>query len=388
MIDTDSEIADEGHPKYPSRSCSFPFPLRHTRRHLFEVSMRRLLSGSALAVSLSALVPLAIPAVSYAAPPEEGGDEIIEDGEDELVLDDEMEAEPETPPEGSGDTSFLDDDPEEKASTEVGTGSASAEGEGGIDAPDESTQEKIDEEMITVVQRQAFLNVYKKDDGKTVRRFEIQPQVGLSINDAFVRHYAVGAELDFWLTNRMAIGLTGTAFFGQRTPAYERVRFQNGLLLTANRYVWQGSLNFLYEPFYGKIAVFNRALMHWEAFTQIGGGIIQTQTIPRFEAIHEPFNNFQPQGNFAIGARFYVDGLDFMSFNLNVRTWVFPDVYEPPNRGPATDPDMMGNAVDNPNLDDPANAKAEGVTRLAFNSVVFFGVSFYLPPRFNYSTRR
>ena len=58
----------------------------------------------------------------------------------------------------------------------------------------------------------------------------------------------------------MAIGLNGTAFFGAKTSQYDRIRFQEGLLLTANKTLWQASVDYLYEPFYGKIALFNRLL--------------------------------------------------------------------------------------------------------------------------------
>jgi hypothetical protein len=69
------------------------------------------------------------------------------------------------------------------------------------------------------VQRQRFL---KK------KRFELQPQAGITVNDPFVRHYVVGAELNYWLTNRMAVGLTGTGFIGNKTSRYNNIRFQEG----------------------------------------------------------------------------------------------------------------------------------------------------------------
>ena len=66
----------------------------------------------------------------------------------------------------------------------------------------------------------------------------------------------MGVQADYWLTNRMALGLNGTAFFGSKTPQYDRIRFQEGLLLTANKTLWQASLDYQYEFIYGKIAVF------------------------------------------------------------------------------------------------------------------------------------
>lgn len=350
--------------------------------------MRRFLTGvTALAVSAYSLPAMA-------APPDEG--EVPADEEGELVLDEEdMEAVPEEPAEDEpSDTSFLD---EGGGEDEPEIGGSVGEASAGTPSITEDEQRKIDEKEITVIQPQAFLNVYvDSNTGKLKRRIELMPQVGLTINDPYVRHWTVGAEVNFWLTNRMAVGINGTAFFGARTPQYDRIRFQEGLLLTANRTLWQASVDYLYEPFYGKIALFNRLLLHWELYVQIGGGAIHTQNIPRFQAIHPtPFNHITGQLNVAGGVRYYIQNLDFMSVNLGVRTFGYFDAYEPLNRGVSTEPDSMGNTIDDPALStdnpDPAYAAAKEQPlgeRLAFNVMFFIGVSFYLPPTFEYSNRR
>lgn len=354
--------------------------------------MRRFLTGlTALAVCAAPLPALA------GQPPEEG--EVIEDEDDELILDeDDMEAVPDEPTGGPADTSFLDDDDgSEAAGTEVGIGGTVGEASAGTESLSEEDQRKIDEKEITVIQPQAFLNVYyDSNTGKLKRRIELMPQVGLTINDPYVRHWAVGAEINFWLTNRMAVGLNGTAFFGARTPQYDRIRFQEGLLLTANRTLWQASVDYLYEPFYGKIALFNRLLLHWESYLQIGGGAIHTQNIPRFQAIHPtPYNHITGQLNFAAGVRYYIQNVDFMSVNLGVRTFGFFDAPEPLDRGVSTDPNQTGDIIDDPTIsgDDPGPAyeKAKEAPlgeRLSFNVLFFVGVSFYIPPTFEYSYRR
>lgn len=349
--------------------------------------MRRLFPGlSALAVCAFSLPALA------AQPPDE------EPVEDELVLDEaEMEAAPEEQPtDQPTDTSFLDGGTEADAEAEVG-GTA-----GELESPVQVTEEeqrKIDEREITVIQPQAFLNVFYVADEETGKlkkklRVELMPQVGLTINDPYVRHWTVGAEVNIWLTNRMAVGLNGTAFFGAKTPQYDRIRFQEGLLLTANRTLWQASVDYLYEPIYGKIALFNRVLLHWESYVQIGGGAIHTQNIPRFQAVHPtPYNHITGQLNFAIGVRYYIQNLNFMSVNLGVRTFGYFDALEPFNRGVNTDPGPNGEVFDDPDLDDPkaAYAAAKEVPlgeRLAFNAMFFLGVSFYLPPTFQYTNAR
>ncbi len=346
--------------------------------------MRRFLTSTAVFLAAAAW---AIPAPTVrAATAEPAGDEdtIVDDSEDEDTIVDDSEMD--------GDV-VVDDSEDEGDGGEVTEGEGDAGGEadaGGLfgeeeedkaaaappDPESEAKQLKADQAFITVVQRQRFL---KK------KRFDIQPQVGITVNDPFVRHYFAGAELNYWLTNRMAVGLTGSAFFGQKTSRYNNVRAQLGMLLTANKTLWQASANFLYNPFYGKIAVFNRALMHWEAYVQIGGGVNQTQIIPRYEALHEPFSNFNPQGNFAIGSRYYIARSDWISVNFGVRTWIFPDKLEPAGRGPSTGPGGLG---DDAALDDPGNAKSAAQGTLAFNVVVFLGVSFYIPTTFEYTTRR
>jgi outer membrane beta-barrel protein len=339
--------------------------------------MRRFLFG------LTALAVCAFPLPLLAAPPVEE--------EEELVLDeDEMDAAPVEPTEsGPSDTSFLDEGDESgDTGTEVG---GTGEGQQDVTAVSlsEEDQRKADEREITVIQPQAFLNVYTDaNTGKKKRRIELMPQVGLTINDPYVRHWAAGAEINYWLTNRMALGINGTAFFGAKTAQYDRILFQEGLLLTANKTLWQASLDFQYEPFYGKIALFNRLLLHWESYLQIGGGAIHTQNLPRFQAVHPtPFNHITGQLNFAVGVRYYIQNLKWFSVNLGVRTFGFFDAYEPQNRG------VNPASGDDPNLDDPKAAYAAAKSqplgeRLSFNVLFFIGASFYLPPKFDYSFRR
>lgn len=334
--------------------------------------MRRSLTGSAVLLAAWAFTAPGTAAAAVAAPAPAPAPA---DDDDTIVLD---EAEGDEPAKPAGD---------DKPAADAGAGAggsldlfgddekgkkAAASGETGkVSATSEADQLKQDKAFITVVQRQRFL---KK------KRFELQPQVGITVNDPFVRHYTVGAELNYWITNRMAVGLTGTAFFGNKTSRYTNIRFQEGVLLTANKTLWQASVNFLYNPFYGKIAVFNRALMHWESYIQVGGGAIQTQVIPRYEAIHEPFRHITGQGNFAIGARFYGPRVDWISVNFGVRTWIYQDALEPTERGPGPSQIEM--------YDDKDAAKSAAVKKLAFNVVFFLGLSFYFPTTFQYTTRR
>jgi outer membrane beta-barrel protein len=342
--------------------------------------MRRIVSGplAALMVLWTIPAPAWASLASRAVGPEGEDDEdliIIDEGEmegEEPAAEGEEEAAPPVDDDVSDDLFGTDtraDIPGEAPPPGTTTGKA--------DKDSEAQQIKAEMGLISVVQRQRML---KKG------RFELQPQFGITVNDPYVRHYTLGVDFNYWLTNRMALGLTGTGFIGQQTPRYRNIRFQEGLLLTANRVLWQASVNYTYNPFYGKIAIFNRALLHWEGSVTIGGGPMQTQVIPRYPTLHEPFNTFTGGGHVGLMGRFYTRRIDWLSFNAGVRTWIFADKLEPGQRGPDVDP---GNPLaDLADLDDPDNAKDAADFEVAFNVVFFLGVSFYFPTSFEYTTPR
>ena len=341
-----------------------------------EVSMRRIMTGPALLAAAVWVLPASVDAAGPAKPPAKEEDE-------PMVIEDDMEGQP-APAEGKaagqpsgqtgGDIDALLGGPPKK------TGAASSAGGetgdvGTADRDSERKQIDADQKFITVVQRQRFLKR---------KRVDIQPQVGISVNDPFVRHYGFGAELNYWITNRLAIGLSGMGYIGAKTSRYNNIRFQEGVLLTANRVLWTAGLNILYNPFYGKIALFNRALLHWESYAQLGGGAVQTEVLPRFGSLHEPFRNLTGQGNATLGVRFYGSRINWLSVNAGIRLYVFPDKYEPRLRGPDTGP---GGADDIDLI--PADAAKEAAeNRLAYNAMLFIGVSFYIPTKFEYTTRR
>lgn len=339
--------------------------------------MRRIVSGPLAALVVLATVPLPAAAATRVV---QEPDPAEEEEDDLVIVDDEMEGggeepapEGETPEEDGGgeEIDLFGDDTSTEPTDEGGPARP-----GEQDKDSEEKQIQAEKGLITVIQRQRML---KKG------RFELQPQVGITVNDPYVRHYTLGLDFNYWFHNRMAIGLTGTGLIGARTPRYDNIRFQEGLLLTANQSLWQASLNFTYNPFYGKIAIFNRALLHWEGSAMIGAGATQTRVIPRYQSLHEPFSTVTGGGHVTLMGRFYGPKLDWLSVDFGVRTWIYADKYEPINRGPDDDATGLG---DDPTLDDPSAAKDASSFEAAFNVTFFLGVSFFFPTSFDYKTPR
>jgi outer membrane beta-barrel protein len=202
-------------------------------------------------------------------------------------------------------------------------------------------------------------------------RFELAPFSGLTINDNLIRHYVFGADLSFFLTDAFSISVQGQYFVKQLSTQAELVGLQFNRTSTLNRYLYGGSLNFGYVPAYGKFALVNRTIVHWEIYASAGFGVTFTEVIARDPA--EQFKGFKNTAltpNVGIGTRFFL--LDWLTVNFAFRDYIIPDKFEP-----------VGS-----DCGDAASCKANADSQLVNNLMIYAGVGFYVPTKFTYKTPR
>lgn len=216
-------------------------------------------------------------------------------------------------------------------------------------------------EDIVVVPRKAFLK-----DG----RLELSPFTGVSLNDVLIRHYSLGGDLNYYLTDAFSIGVQGQYFVKERTDRESIVGLQYNRIPTLNKYKYSGALNFGYVPGYGKFTLFNKYIFHWDVLASAGVGVIWTEIIPRV-AGDQTFVNTNIAPNVGVGFRFFLN--DWLTFSLAFRDYVFNDRFEPLDR-------MRG--------DDIATVKDRATSQLVNNVMLYAAVGFYLPTSFTYRTPR
>ncbi|MEJ7603798.1 MAG: outer membrane beta-barrel domain-containing protein [Kofleriaceae bacterium] len=289
---------------------------------------------------------------------------------------------PAAPAGGSGSDGEIEIDP-----PATGSGSAAAEGEidMGADEPQPPTDLGADMaaadaansavktgpvrktplswEDIVVVIRKPFLKQ---------RRTELYPFVGTTMNDNMVRHYTVGGELAYYLTDVLAIGVEGLYYKRSFREPFDLVARQARRLPTVNEYKWSAALNFHYVPVYGKFAILDRKLVTWEVAFTAGIGAGQSEVIPRNTSF-PGFSNFLIMPNVGANMRFFL--AKWLTINVGVRDYLFLDKFEPVNR------DIGMNAT--------AEQAKENADSQLINNVMFqIGVSFWLPTSFEYTTFR
>lgn len=217
-------------------------------------------------------------------------------------------------------------------------------------------------DIITVV-RKPFLKV---------RRTELYPFVGTTMNDNMVRHYTVGGELAYYLTDVLAIGVEGMYYQRAFREPFDLVARQARRLPTVNEYKWSAALNFHYVPVYGKFAILDKRIVTWEVQFVAGIGAGQSEVIPR-DTKFPGFSNFLIQPNVGVGMRFFLS--KWLTINAGVRDYIFIDKFEPTNR-------EVG-------MNDTAELAKENADSSFINNVMFqIGVSFWLPTSFEYTTFR
>jgi outer membrane beta-barrel protein len=214
---------------------------------------------------------------------------------------------------------------------------------------------------IVVVVRKPFLKV---------RRTELTPFVGITMNDNMIRHESIGGELAYYLTDVLAIGVEGQYMVHNFQEPYDLVARQARRLPTLNQYNWQTALDFHYVPVYGKFAVLDKKLITWEAAFTAGIGVGQSEVVPR-DTHYPGFTNFLIQPNFGASMRFFL--AKWLTVNVGVRDYVFVDKFEP------TDRVMYPTA---------SEAAAHADSALINNIMFLAGVSFWLPTSFEYTTFR
>ena len=216
---------------------------------------------------------------------------------------------------------------------------------------------------ILVVIRKPFLKV---------RRTELSPMFSTTMNDNMIRHYTVGGELAYYLTDVLAVGVEGHYYVKSFGEPFDLVARQARRLPTINQYNWSAALDFHYVPVYGKFAVLDHRLVTWEAYFTAGIGAGQSEVIPR-DTKFPGFTNFLIQPNVGAGMRFFL--AKWLTINFGLRDYVFYDHFEPTNRS-AT---MNSSAAD-------AASHADGAL---INNIMFqVGLSFWLPTSFDYTTFR
>jgi outer membrane beta-barrel protein len=200
-------------------------------------------------------------------------------------------------------------------------------------------------------------------------RVELIPTYNVTINNSLYRHHGFGGVFNFFLSETLNLGLEGTYYVPQQQQHYFLRGLDDRVLPSVNRYLWSANLNFGYVPFYGKFALFDRWIFHWEGYVQAGLGVIQTEWITRDPADRSA-TNYDIQWHVDIGMRMFLT--KWLAIHAYLKDYMFVDSLEPSARG-----SNVGAAP-------PPKGDSNFIQNLVFG----VGVGMFLPTGFEYKYTR
>jgi len=180
-------------------------------------------------------------------------------------------------------------------------------------------------------------------------RVELTPRMGISLNDPYYFHATAGGSLTFFPSEFWGIGIGGNYFYAAlQTQNLELVR--QGMVANLADYELPSTFGFLefhWIPIYGKLSLFSRGIFHYETYLTLGGGIHAQST-----------DLLRPAGVASVGQRLTLT--EWCTFSVELRDFMYAGQYK---------------------------VYHEERPTISHYLVMSMGLSFFIPPSFEYSQR-
>jgi outer membrane beta-barrel protein len=240
------------------------------------------------------------------------------------------------------------------------------------------------EDIAKAAHRPVKAEVYAVEQIYALRRgrFELNPYWGFTLNDQFVNHPGPGLDLNYYVTNVLAIGLNGNYYAGLNENSdfnFENRRAAH-ISVPLNEYEWSANFNFTYVPVYGKFAGFNNFIFSYDIYVVGGLGAIYTRPIAVIDPDNRTFS-YTPKldVDLGIGLRIFLNR--WFAATLEVRDYIYNEQLENLNVGPSEQLQANGQPVPG-SAQDPSTWL--GQNSLTNNVQAQVGLSIFLPFSWEY----
>ncbi|MBM4279481.1 MAG: outer membrane beta-barrel domain-containing protein [Deltaproteobacteria bacterium] len=155
--------------------------------------------------------------------------------------------------------------PADGADAKLGATESTEATESGKTATDEGIDLTL-QDRIKAVARKTFLKA---------GRFELDPMVQVTVNDAFIRTWSVGGRAAWHINDAFALELGGgwvPPGFTQRLEPAELLKEKLALINIDNQLVGMADIGLTFSPLYGKGAVFGDGIVNFDGFLSAAVG--------------------------------------------------------------------------------------------------------------------
>lgn len=162
------------------------------------------------------------------------------------------------------------------------------------------------QDRIKAVSRKTFLKA---------GRFELEPGVMVTVNDAFFRSWALSGRVSYHLNDAFSLEVGGgyvPPFFVQRLEPVDLLREGLALINADNTVFALADVSLSFSPLYGKVALLGDGIIHFDGFLSAGLGAT--------------FDNgadlLHPTMNVGVGGRVFLTR--WMVVRVDLRDYLYP----------------------------------------------------------------
>lgn len=175
---------------------------------------------------------------------------------------------------------------------------------------------------VAVVQKRLFAK-----DG----RLEFTVFGGVIPNDPFLTYIPVGGRFNYYFIESLSVEVAG-AYTGEgvRIESDLATFLKNNPDIKANvdlldKQIWRANAAVVWSPFYGKMALANANLSHFDINLVAGLGVVQTESPPRHSSIStQTQTEIKPEGTLGAGLRFFMT--ESVTLRLDYRQGIFQKI--------------------------------------------------------------
>ncbi|GEM_PF-567951 len=183
-------------------------------------------------------------------------------------------------------------------------------------------------------------------------RLELLVGGAMGIGDSLVQNYNADVGLLFHVSDRLAVGISGSKVFAQKTEHFESIQRNFGLFPERSFVQGSGFVEAQYSPVFGKFASFGLAVLQLDGYLVAAvGGLRTTTTV-----------DYKPA--FQFGGGFRIHMLRAVTLSFELRDMVFVESFLPAKAGGDPSQNVMQHVL--------AGVK----------------LGFWIPPSFSYKYQR
>lgn len=189
----------------------------------------------------------------------------------------------------------------------------------------ESSAQSVADGTITVVQPKPVLRR---------QRLELVPRASYTLNDPYTHQFGVGGSLYYNVSERFYLGPTFEWFdlgptLGGTTGRYDEVIDTTAQVPEYMLLDWYAGMDFSFIPAYGKFVLFRKAIVYFDVYVTLGGGVVTNY-----------LGDLSPAGVIAIGARAYFN--KWLGIHVELRDRISVQEFDSGNRVWNTATAMVG----------------------------------------------